>query len=396
VARSLALIGMMSVHIFPAVRPDGSLHPAYLLAAGRSAALFATLAGVGLALTTGGQQPYAGRRLRAARGGVLARAGLLVVLGLLLGQLDSPPLVILAYYGLLFVVAAAFLGLSARPLFALAALAAVAAPVLSQWLRSGIDPTPITEPGRHHLLVQLALTGTYPVLPWTTYAFLGLAVGRLDLRRTGTAVRLLLAGAVAAVAATVLSARLLSAAGGVGPLRASLAGDQFFGFLRADLDTRWLREGLFGTTPTDDWRWLLICTPHSSTPFDLLHTAGTSLAVLGACLLAVRLLPAAARGIYLPLAAAGSMTLTLYSLHVVALTRGSPLLFTRDPATLWCSHVVVAIVLASVWRSTVGRGPLEWLAARLDRAGRRVAGGREPLDQPVDGPRRDGAARAAR
>ena len=60
VARALALIGMMSVHIFPAVGRDGSLHPAYLVAAGRSAALFATLAGVGLALTTGGTQRYAG------------------------------------------------------------------------------------------------------------------------------------------------------------------------------------------------------------------------------------------------------------------------------------------------------------------------------------------------
>ena len=42
---------------------------------------------------------------------VLARAGPLVALGLLLGQVDSPPLVILAYYGLLFVLAIPFLGL---------------------------------------------------------------------------------------------------------------------------------------------------------------------------------------------------------------------------------------------------------------------------------------------
>ena len=40
---------------------------------------------------------------------MLARAVLLVALGLLLGQVDSPPLVILAYYGLLFVLAIPFL-----------------------------------------------------------------------------------------------------------------------------------------------------------------------------------------------------------------------------------------------------------------------------------------------
>jgi len=70
VARSLALFGMMSVHIFfPAFRPDGSMIPAYAIAAGRSAALFATLAGVGIALASGGSTPYAGVRLRGARAG---------------------------------------------------------------------------------------------------------------------------------------------------------------------------------------------------------------------------------------------------------------------------------------------------------------------------------------
>lgn len=130
VARSLALIGMMSVHIFAAFRPDGSLHPAYVVAAGRSAALFAVLAGVGLALATGGQQPLVGRHVRAAR-----------------------------------------------------------APILSALVRDHL--TPIGERGGHVVLKELFLTGTYPAFTWTTYLFVGLAICRSDLRRRGLAVALL-------------------------------------------------------------------------------------------------------------------------------------------------------------------------------------------------------------
>ena len=147
VARSLALIGMMSVHIFfPAFDADGSMHPAYVIAAGRSAALFATLAGVGIALASGGSTPYDGRRLRGARAGVLARSVLLVALGLQLGRVDSPPLVILAFYGLLFVLAIPFLAMSARGLAVLALSCALVTPLASYWWRLVVSPTPIAEP----------------------------------------------------------------------------------------------------------------------------------------------------------------------------------------------------------------------------------------------------------
>jgi Heparan-alpha-glucosaminide N-acetyltransferase, catalytic len=379
VARSLALIGMMSVHIFPAFRPDGSLHPAYIVAAGRSAALFAVLAGVGLALATGGQQPPVGRRLRAARAGVLARAVVLVAVGLLLGRVDSPPLVILAYYGLLFVLAIPFLGLRARHLARLGALAAVLTPVISALVRHHLTPTPIAEPGGRDVLKELFLTGTYPTFTWTTYLFVGLAIGRSDLRRRGVAAALLVGGTAVAVAAKLTSAALLGAAGGVDRLHASLPIDDFL----AQDTARWLREGLFGTTPTTDWRWLLISSPHSGTTFDLAHTCATSAAVVGCCLLLVRYLP---RWSYLPLAATGSMTFTLYTAHVLALAKDSPLLM-DDRLHLWLTHVVVAIFIATLWRTKIGRGPLEWLAAWANRLARRVVGGSQvrAVDQrPLD------------
>ena len=367
VARGLALLGMMSVHIFPAFRPDGSLHPSYAIAAGRSAALFAVLAGVGLALSTGGPKRYDAVRLRGPRAGVLARAGLLLGLGLLLGQVNSPLLVILAYYGLLFVVAIPFLGLPARALAVLAVLSALVAPALSHVARMHLDVAPLGEPGGSQLLAELFLTGTYPVLPWTTYLFVGLALGRLDLRRRATALWLVVGGAALAVAAKIASSTLLEAAGGVERLRASMPADAGYAFLRQSISGR-LRAGLFGTTPTTDWAWLLISSPHSSTTLDLVHTSATAAGVLGLCLLVTLHAPA---WLYLPLAATGSMTLTLYTAQVLALAQGSPLLLTDNRLLLWLGHCVTAIVVATFWRTHLGRGPLEELAALVDRAARR-------------------------
>ena len=366
VARCLALIGMAATHIFPSTDPDGSVHLSHTIAAGRASALFAVLAGVSLALATGGRTPPRARALWAARAGVAVRAAALVALGLLLGRVDSPPLVILAYYGLLFVVALPVLGLGARPLLLLAAVAAVLTPVASHLLRQGVDPTPIAEPWGDDLLTELLLTGTYPVLSWTTYLFAGLALGRSDLRRLPSAARLLVAGMAVAVAARALSAVLLDAVGGADRLARTV------GSSTAEV-TRSLGSGFFGTTPREDWRWLVVSAPHSGTTLDLVHTTGSAVAVLGACLLLARLLP---RLVVLPFAAAGSMTLTLYTAHVLALADSSPLL-TDDRRTLWLAHVVVALVVATVWRTSVGRGPLEALVAWLSGSARRaVAGGR--------------------
>lgn len=64
------------------------------------------------------------------------------------------------------------------------------------------------------------------------------------------------------------------------------------------------------------------------------------------------------RGIW-PLAAVGSMTFTLYSLHVVLVATALP----GDTAYALLIHVAIAFVIAVPWRLFVGRGPLEALAA---------------------------------
>ena len=366
-ARGVALLGIMAVHIFPPLQSDGSAHPAFLVDGGRFPALFPLLAGVGLALAYGGGRPPRGAVLWQDRAGVVARAALLVVLGVLLGRIDSPPLVILLDFGLMFLAATFFLGLSARALWLVSAVWVVAVPLLSFKVRtgpSGLAGSPDL-PGPAGLLQPLvdhALASSYPVLPWLGYVLVGMALGRSGLQPRSRQLQLLLVGAAISVAAKVASWVALAAAGGVDELDTNLQGLRL---VTLDMGTL-LEVGLAGTTPTTDWRWLLVSAPHSSTTLDLLHTGGAAVAILGACLLVV---DRWGRGAVLPLVAVGSMTLTLYSAHVLALWRRGPLLI-DDTLLLYLAHVVVAILVAWVWRSYVGRGPLEWLSSRCELLGR--------------------------
>jgi hypothetical protein len=74
------------------------------------------------------------------------------------------------------------------------------------------------------------------------------------------------------------------------------------------------------------------------------------------------------------------MTLTLYTAHVLALSQDSPFLI-GDRTQLWLTHVAVALVFATVWRTWIGRGPLESVSSFLDRSARRAASGRRVLQR---------------
>ena len=141
---------MASVHILPVLGPDGRETVAGAVAAGRASALFAVLAGVGVALATGGPAaspkgprpaasaprayggpPAAGRAHAGAAAGLLVRGALVALVGFALVALDPPVAVILAYYGLLFAVATPLLRLRTPALAALAAVWCVGGPVAS-------------------------------------------------------------------------------------------------------------------------------------------------------------------------------------------------------------------------------------------------------------------------
>lgn len=367
-ARALALFGMMATHLLPESVDGETVSWWQQVAGGRAAALFALLAGVSLALVTSravaapredtdGEVVSRRTALRAARWGIVVRAGVIGVLGLLLGGLETGIAVILTYYALLFILSLPFLGMRWQTLVWLSVGFAVLAPVVSHVLRQSLPERSGANPSLEFLLLkpvqlltELLLTGYYPALPWMTYLLAGLALGRLPLGRIRVAVTLVVTGAVLAAASWGASWWLLHRLGGLERLRATSPDTPPFGDLSIE---QGLVRGTFGTTPTSSWWWLTTSAPHSSTPFDLVQTTGSALLVLGLCLLAAH---ASAR-VVSTLFAAGTMTLTLYSLHLAALDMGvGP---PRGTVELFWWHVAGATAFAVAWRATLGRGPLE-------------------------------------
>src|SRR6478672_5663124 len=175
-ARGLALLAMMATHVLATFEPDPQLTPTWigLTFSGRAAALFAVLAGVGLALSTGKQVPPEGTALNAARRGVALRALVIAAVGLSLGGLEVNVAIILVHYALLFLCVLPFLGQRLKVLCAWAVGWILLSPVLAYLLRPWLmAATPPLHLGRNPswedlstplpLLGDLFLTGYYPV-----------------------------------------------------------------------------------------------------------------------------------------------------------------------------------------------------------------------------------------
>jgi uncharacterized membrane protein YeiB len=359
VARGLALVGMLAVHVFPTFDDDGSASAATALASGRGAAIFATMAGVGLVLVAGRR----GQVSSAARVSLVVRALLLLILGLLLGYVTVAGgldvYVILPYYAMMFLLAVPLLGVRPSLLAALSSvLAAAATFVILATVGAvadpseGIDPT-IGDAVRHPvgMLVLLLLGGAYPAVVWLAYISAGMAMGRLDLSSKRVAAWLLGGGAALSVVSWLVSWVLLSPLGGLQHLRDSAPPGADW----PDARLLWEPWGDF-----DTYWWYAIRAPHSGAPLDMLHTLGFAVATLGAALLVTRL-PTAVR-LLRPLADAGSMVLTLYCAHIVVLATG----FLGDhPYVQYLTLLAGMITFAVLWKSRFARGPLEELIARL-------------------------------
>jgi uncharacterized membrane protein len=378
VARGIALLAMAATHMLPVHTPDGELTITGFLFGGRASALFALLAGVSLAIVTGGSTPKTGREMKRARVTIAVRAGLIGVIGLVLAMTDTIVAVILAYYAIYFLLALPFLRLRASTLMSLATVWGVVSPQLSFWIRGFLPDGPgpqvdlimvFTDPAG--AFTQLFFTGYYPAFTWLTFILAGLAVGRMDLRAKATAIRLVLVGAVVAVAAWAASGLLLQVVGFSTVWQTEEGARTFSGWQVNNI-------GWYGTTPADDASWLIVAGPHSGTSFDLIGVTGSALAVLGACLLLVR--ADLVRRLSYPLAATGAMTLTLYSIHVVVLSFDVGNLGSRS---YYLTHVVVALTAASVWLWFFTKGPLEALVHEIATGVGKIAVPPEPK-QPVE------------
>ncbi|HET8959284.1 heparan-alpha-glucosaminide N-acetyltransferase domain-containing protein [Nocardioides sp.] len=365
VARCLALLGMVATHVFLPRGPDGDLALPQAIAGGRSAALFAVLAGVSLALMTGRRDPVTGRERVARSWGIVVRALLIALVGLYLGSLGSGLAIILTYYGLLFLLGLPFVGLRAPALLVLTGAWLVVAPVISQLVRPELPPRgfasptfdQLADPGQ--LLSELLFTGYYPVVPWLAYLLAGMALGRLDLANRAVQGWITGAGAALALVSFAVS-RILTGPYGIAE---ELAGSPGAPAATGPDLLQEIAGGMFGTTPTGGpWEWLLVVAPHSATPFDLAHTIGTSYLVIGACLLLLGAVPTARRRAVAIAFGAGTMTLTLYTLHVVMRT---PAVLPDETPSSFPLHVVALLTIGGLYVYGGRRGPLEWVVAAV-------------------------------
>ncbi|MFI5425686.1 heparan-alpha-glucosaminide N-acetyltransferase domain-containing protein [Aeromicrobium sp. UC242_57] len=353
-ARGVALIGMMLVHLGP-VWTGG--HPPWgdVVAGGRAAPLFAMLAGVALSLVHR-RDPRGAGSVRAT----CIRAAVLIVLGLVLGSLDDMPVyVILAFYGLMIVVALPFRGLPTWVLGTLGVVWAVIAPLALLWLQIHHGPVISEQASTADLLppwslvARLVVWGAYPALVWFAYVLVGLAVGRLDLTALRTSVSLVAAGAVMLVAS--LGIGWIAIAQGVFDDWAASGGAQ----------SGWPLLVTRTPYPYDSasWRELWLVGEHTSRPLNVLSAIGSALVVIGLCALVLRL--TSVSRLLAPLRAAGAMTLTLYTVHVLWTWR-LDLEMAEMGYGSWLTQVVVLCGFALLWQRLVGRGPLEsavrWLS----------------------------------
>ena len=355
----MALLGMVATHVLDSRDAAGDLTAAQWLAGGRASALFAVLAGASLALMTGGRQPVAGAERRARRAGLAVRALLIALVGLGLGELDSGLAVILTYYGVLFLLGLPFVGFRARTLLVMACAWAVLAPVLAQVLRPRLPERRFDNPSFEQLadpgplLSELLITGYYPCVPWLAFLLVGMAVARMDLRSRAVQAYVAVGGLALAVVATLVSHWLTAREAVV----QALLPDAPTGVTTGPdlLDS--IAGGMYGNTPAEGaWAWLLVVAPHSSTPVDLAQSTGSALFVIGVCVGVVGLWGrTVTRGISV-LFGAGTMTLSLYSLHVVARTEA---LWPAETSGTFRWHVLILLGIGAVFVALRWRGPLE-------------------------------------
>ncbi|MCP2030525.1 putative membrane protein YeiB [Okibacterium sp. HSC-33S16] len=313
IARGIAILGMFVAHTLP--NPGDT----ELIADGRSSILFATLAGVSLGIVSGQDQPTVrGSRARVYRA-VLIRALGIFLLGVVLASMASEIAIILDYYAIMFVLVLPALFLPRFVLVGLLALFAWGAPALAAAVEGSRveQSTSLADIAREYFL-----TGYYPALVWLPFLLAGLIAARSGLTRPSTQWALVAVGCVSAFA-------------GYGSARVSPS---------------------------------ITAEAHSGTPAEIFGSGGVALAVLGVLLLLTSSTNAAVRRaatlVFSPVAAAGSMALSVYTVQILVLAiavrvrDGSGAIDYPGWPLLW-TLIVCTLLFAWLWRRFLGQGPLE-------------------------------------
>jgi uncharacterized membrane protein YeiB len=370
-ARALAVFGMYVVHLGPAATATSGVG-AWVreLAEGRSSALFATLAGFSLMLIAGRLEPKTGVAGRQAKARIAIRAVVLLGLGTVLAMAYGG-VVILAFYGLYFLLALPLLRLRARTLAITAAGIAVVGPLLAFALRSVLSEPAAAAIRAHDPLdriggvglLDLLLTGFYPAITWMAFIVAGMALGRLDLSAGPVRRRLAVLGPALAVFAYGTSWLLSQLVDGVQAAALPPGGSKPSGSA-ADLAAP---EGAGSV-----WS-LLSAGPHTGTTFDIVGCVGVAITVIVGATVVLDRLPRLRR-LAAPVIAVGTMSLTAYVGHflassLLAVSAGAE---TQESWAPVLGFVVGAVVFAGIWSRFFRRGPLEHLLDLATRPARRL------------------------
>lgn len=116
--------------------------------------------------------------------------------------------------------------------------------------------------------------------------------------------------------------------------------------------------GFYFRFTTDIPGWLRF-TGHTGVVGEIVLSIAVAAVVLHLCLLAGR---AASKLVY-PFAALGAMSLSIYILHVLTAYYWQSHIALHN--TAWaCAFIALFLVIATLWRRLIGKGPAEWAVAK--------------------------------
>ena len=116
--------------------------------------------------------------------------------------------------------------------------------------------------------------------------------------------------------------------------------------------------GFYFRFTTDIPVWLRF-TGHTGVVGEIVLSIAVAAVVLHLCLLAGR---AASKLVY-PFAALGAMSLSIYILHVLTAYYWQSHIALHN--TAWaCAFIALFLVIATLWRRLIGKGPAEWAVAK--------------------------------
>ena len=344
-ARGFAVLGMFGAHLvlvdsFDWTRPNTW----FSLVNGRSAILFGVMAGISLSLVSKRGREAGGVELLRVRLSIIVRALAIFVIGTLLEALETEFPIILGTYAVLFVAGAWLISLRSRTLVIAASATALLAPPLVLLARRVFYAEDSDFFLAETKIIYIVLLSEFAAVLWVAFLMVGIVIGRLDLGSIRAQIRL-----------GVVGAFLMFVGYGLGEL-----GNEFAP----------------GDRENGSWETLLLQFPHSATTSEAVGSTGFALVVLALCLAACS--TRVGRALLYPFAAVGTLALTAYAGHFVAIELLGSYAGYSPEYIVFLQFLVVAIIFSVAWRATLGTGPLERIVAGLARRAARVPPASKP------------------